>query len=562
MPASLALRLCCQLAVPQTRAEAAAELARELGAEHCLVFILDEEVEAFVPAPGFPQTLPGGPAWSCLLERCRASGAHVGDVAYPTPDRLTRAHAWSLPEGLLFMLLGGEPRPLEPDALALPLLATALRAESANALTQRQLTAEREVARHATALASALDKARWELEAVLSESARLNRELAAAAKERAALLASEQSASRAKDEFLAMLGHELRNPLAPIVTALQLLKLRGGPTLPRELSVIERQVAHLGQLVDDLLDVSRITRGVVVLKRARVELSVVAHKAVEMAGPLLEQHHHRLTVEVPERGLLLDADERRMAQVISNLLTNAARYTPPGGEVSLTAAREGARIVVRVRDNGMGIEPSMLRRIFDLFVQGERSKDRGGLGLGLCIVSNLVTLHGGFVEARSAGLGMGSEFVVDLPAAQLHVVEEPAQASPGWGRPPLRAKGTRVLVVDDNEDAAELLTEALRLHGYEVACCNDGPGALEAVGRFAPDVAILDIGLPVMDGVELARRLRGREDLPRLRLIAATGYGQEADRALTRDAGFEHHLVKPIRVASLVELIEGAPEAA
>ena len=381
--------------------------------------------------------------------------------------------------------------------------------------------------------------------------------------DRARLLDAEQqarreaeTASRAKDEFLAMLGHELRNPLSPMITALELMRLRGGDVLERERTIVERQVQHLTRLVDDLLDVSRITRGKIQLKRRLVEMGEVVENAIEMASPLLEARRHRLDADVPRRGLLVEGDPDRLAQVLANLLTNAAKYTQAEGEVRVRASREGSQVVVRVRDSGMGIAPELLPRVFDLFVQGYRALDRsqGGLGLGLTIVRSLVDMHGGAVSAASEGMGKGSEFTVRLPAATAAALTPAPGALPAVaGRQRLGA-GRRVLVVDDNQDAADALVDALGAHGVAAAVAYDGPGAIEAALRFRPEAAFLDIGLPVMDGYELARRLRELLG-PAIRLVALTGYGQDRDRALSRAAGFDEHLVKPVELEHIVALI-------
>jgi PAS domain S-box-containing protein len=361
-----------------------------------------------------------------------------------------------------------------------------------------------------------------------------------------------EDANRAKDEFLAMLGHELRNPLAPILTALELMELRSDDRCRRERDVIARQVKHVVTLVGDLLDVSRIARGKVQLDRKPVELARVIAKGIEAAAPLIEERRHRTLVDVPP-GLWLDADETRICQVISNLLTNAAKYTPTGGTITVSATREGGELVIFVRDTGMGIPPELLPDLFDLFVQGRRTLDRaeGGLGLGLAIVRSLVELHGGTVRARSDGAGCGSEFEVRLPALRpdADVSERRKTPAPGT-HDVLRDK--RVLVVDDNVDAADLLSDLLEGLGYETRTAYDGPSALEAAAAFDPDIALLDIGLPAMDGYELARRLRGSPPSAKpLRLIALTGYGRETDRTQTAAAGFDHHMVKPIDIAGL-----------
>jgi signal transduction histidine kinase len=360
-----------------------------------------------------------------------------------------------------------------------------------------------------------------------------------------------EAANRAKDEFLAMLGHELRNPLAPILTALELMNLRGDNSSRRERDVISRQVKHVVTLVGDLLDVSRIARGKVELDRKRVDVGRAIEKAIEAAAPLIEERRHQLVVDVPA-GLWLDADETRICQVISNLLTNAAKYTKHGGVITISAAREGDELAIRVRDTGVGIPPELMPHLFDLFVQGRRTLDRaeGGLGLGLSIVRSLVELHGGTVRVHSEGPQRGSEFEVRLPApsAESFVRERIATPVPG-SQPAVRDK--RVLVVDDNVDAADLLSHALEGLGYETRTAYDGPSALEAAAAFDPDIALLDIGLPAMDGYELARRLRGQLTAKPLALIALTGYGRDSDRTQTRDAGFDCHMVKPIDIAGL-----------
>ena len=372
---------------------------------------------------------------------------------------------------------------------------------------------------------------------------------------RAAQLEAER-ANRAKDEFLAVLGHELRNPLAPILTALDLMRLRGYDAAEKERTVIERQARHLVALVDDLLDVSRITSGKVELKKQRIELADIVAKAIEMASPLFEQRHHRLDVDVAA-GLMIDADPARLAQVISNLLTNAAKYTEPGGQIAVVAAQAGDQLTVRVRDSGIGIAPEMLPRVFDMFAQAPQALDRarGGLGLGLAIVKSLVQLHGGTVEAHSAGIGAGAELIVRLPASRLDAVLPEVVADSPSRPSQANLRQRRILIVDDNEDAAELMAASLELKGHTTVVAHDGPVALRLVEPFNPDIALLDIGLPVMDGYELARRLRTGERAG-LKLIAVTGYGQETDRQRALAVGFDAHLVKPVRMEQLVSLID------
>jgi len=364
-----------------------------------------------------------------------------------------------------------------------------------------------------------------------------------------------EAANRAKDEFLAVLGHELRNPLSPIVTALELMRLRGGDAFLRERAIIERQVRHLIRLVSDLLDMSRVSQGKLALLKRPMETSDIVFRAIEMASPLVEQRGHRLTVKVPETGLLVEADETRLAQVICNILNNAAKYTPEGGRIAVTASRDGAHAVVSVTDSGIGLRPEVLSRIFDLFVQEERGLDRsrGGLGIGLSIARGLVELHGGTIDAKSDGEGKGSEFVIRLPlageAGAAAQDQDPAHATAS-------GSGKRILVVDDNRDGAELLEEVFRALGHATRLAYDGPTALQMARDFQPHIAFLDIGLPEMDGYELARRVRALPGLAGIRLVAATGFGQETDRDRARAAGFDEHLVKPVEIDALRRLMD------
>jgi signal transduction histidine kinase/ActR/RegA family two-component response regulator len=382
--------------------------------------------------------------------------------------------------------------------------------------------------------------------------------------------AEAEQASRAKDEFLAMLGHELRNPLAPILTALDLLRIRGSAgsaTIEREWTIIERQTRHMVRLVDDLLDVSRIATGKIEIQTQRVELAEIVAKAIEMASPIIEERRHHLQAQVPARGLPVDADPARLAQVVCNLLTNAAKYTEPAGRITITAARSAGSVEIEVLDTGVGIAPEMLPHVFDMFVQERQSlaRSRGGLGLGLSIVRSLVALHGGTVEARSQGRGHGSRFTVRLPLAMAH----PADAAGQHGLPDAGASSVtpardarRILIVDDNEDAALLLAEYLEARGNVTDVAHDGPAALRVALEFAPDIVLLDLGLPLMDGYEVARRLRERAGHDRLRLVAVTGYGQENDRRQAEAAGFDAHMVKPVSIDRLEQTIRALTQNA
>jgi PAS domain S-box-containing protein len=363
-----------------------------------------------------------------------------------------------------------------------------------------------------------------------------------------------READQRKDEFLAMLSHELRNPLAPIRNAVQLL-LRGEPDR-KLLDVIDRQTAHLHRLVDDLLDVARVTQGKIVLQRDRLELLNVVGQALETSRPLIEAKRHQLTVSLPEQPLQIDGDGARLAQVIANLLNNAAKYTEPGGQLALRAARHEDEVRISVADDGMGIAPGDLPQVFDLFVQSQRSIDRaqGGLGVGLTLVRKLVEMHGGSVSAKSGGPGQGSEFTLSLPLARPPVAgPRSLDHHPRHGVGP----GRRVLVVDDNVDSAETVAMLLEIDGHVTRLAHDGPAALALAREFVPELVLLDLGLPGMSGYEVAQRMRQEPALSGVKLIAVTGYGREDDRRRSRDAGFEHHLTKPVEYEELGALVRG-----
>jgi CheY-like chemotaxis protein len=361
-----------------------------------------------------------------------------------------------------------------------------------------------------------------------------------------------READRRKDEFLATLAHELRNPLAPIRNSLHIFRLAGvqDPTVARVTEMMERQVGHMVRMVDDLLEVSRISRGKIELRRERVELASVLRNAVDTSLPLIEAAKHRLHVHVPDDPLMMDADPVRLAQVFANLLNNAAKYTAEGGEITVRVHVEAGMAVVCVKDNGEGIPPQMLNRVFNMFTQVDTgSRAQGGLGIGLTLARTLVHLHGGTIEAFSEGKGEGCEFVVRLPLAVAQdVTEAPAKAAP-----PLRLR--RVLVVDDNTDAADSLGLLLHFLGAEVKVVHDGSSALEAMKTFNPAVVLLDLGMPGMNGLEVARRMREDPACRETTLVALTGWGQREDRRRTHDAGFDYHLVKPADVSTLQSIL-------
>ena len=356
-----------------------------------------------------------------------------------------------------------------------------------------------------------------------------------------------EAADRRKDEFLAMLAHELRNPLAPLTTATELMRqLPADPALTELRKIIERQLDHLTRLVDDLLDTSRITTGRIVLRKEIVDLRDAVRHSLETVRPLVEARRHALVATLPDGPISVDADPVRLAQIFTNLLNNAAKFTPSGGRIELSVERLDGNAVVTVRDNGMGIVAAALPHLFDPRKRIDEPHDDAGLGIGLSLVKKLVELHGGAIEAHSAGAGQGATFVVRLPCMKVM----PTRAADGRGRD-LQAPRRRILIVDDNDDAASSLAKLLEHAGHEVRDVRDGRSALDIVREFAPDVVLLDIGLPDMDGWELARALRSDERIGPIKLIAISGYGQAADRRRSRDAGIDQHLTKPVDYASI-----------
>jgi signal transduction histidine kinase/ActR/RegA family two-component response regulator len=364
-----------------------------------------------------------------------------------------------------------------------------------------------------------------------------------------------RAAVRRKDEFISILSHELRNPLTPILASLEVLRLDGRARGIAALAVIERQARHMARLVDDLLDVSRITQGRIRLVRRPLSVRSVVAKGLEMAASLLEERGHTLDVLRAPADLRVDGDEARLSQMVANLVINAAKYTPAGGHVAVRARREGPHVVLEVEDDGVGIRKDLLPHVFDLFVQGRQEPDRaaGGLGVGLTIVRSVAELHGGLVFASSEGRGQGAVFTVRLPAAvtAARSVRPAAAVSAGRPRP-----GRRILVVDDNADVLAPLVTLLERAGHEVHTATSGPAAIKLMKRRRADVAVLDIGLPGMDGYQLAARLRARRAGSSPRLIALTGYGEDSDRARSKRAGFAAHIAKPFEMEQLLEAID------
>jgi two-component system CheB/CheR fusion protein len=364
-----------------------------------------------------------------------------------------------------------------------------------------------------------------------------------------------RAADRQKDEFLATLSHELRNPLAPIRNAMQVMWFATDRKILEEAhSMVERQLNQLVHLVDDLLDVNRVIRGTLVLRKEPVELSTIVHSAVETVGPLIGSGRHELTVVLPPHPVILDVDPLRLVQALQNLLTNASKYTPRGGRIEISAMQQDGEAVIRVTDNGIGIPPDMLNKIFGMFTRIDSGLEQaqGGLGVGLTLVRQMIELHGGSVEARSEGLGCGSQFVVRLPVSTRVESARAGDAAVAPGNP-----RRRILVVDDNRDSADSSAMMLELMGHETTRAYDGIEALEAAAAFRPEVILLDIGLPQMSGHEVAARIRAQPWGAGIILIAVTGWGQEKDRHQSRESGFDHHLVKPIDTVELVQLLAG-----
>jgi signal transduction histidine kinase len=448
---------------------------------------------------------------------------------------------------------------------------------SANArLSEANITLQEEKTRELETLNHSLQRANVELEAA-------NRSLQIENAERTRAEQALKEADRHKDEFLAMLAHELRNPLAPIHNAIELMRMKplADPQLNWSRDVIARQLTSLTRLVDDLLDVSRITRGKINLTRQVVELEALISRAIETAHPLFDERKHQLTLELPAPGVRIFGDTTRLTQAIANVLGNAAKYTDEGGQIAVSAIIGATDVEICIRDNGIGIRPDLLPHVFELFTQLDRDNGRtqGGLGIGLALVQRLVQMHGGDVSAASEGPGQGSEFVIRLP--RLRDEEEPVAASPvvtavidvsptesevaSVVTPLVTARAARlarrILIADDNNDALESLATLLQLSGHEVFTATNGGTALQSVERHLPEVVLLDIGMPLLDGYEVARRIRAQPWGQRITLVALTGWGQDSDRRRSREAGFDSHLVKPLDLETLTDLLARLPSA-
>ena len=542
-----------RLQSPRTRLAAAAELAQFAGAAQVLLFGKDHEIDVFLPASGMPQTLREGARWQRFLQQCLQDGGAAGQL--PVPDDAGDSAADAMIDSggaAIIVFLGGAPNAAERAAIGalLPLIGANLAHERGAVAAGGAVRAERDSSRRAGALNAALDINRRELQAAYEKA---ERELVfrRAAEQRLV------DADRRKDEFLAMLAHELRNPLAPISMAAQILKL--GPVSEQRLQqtcqIIDRQINHMTSLLDDLLDVSRVTGGRVTLAQDMHDMRSIVRDAVEQARPAISARKHHLSVALSNTPVHVCGDGTRLVQIITNLLNNAGKYTPQGGEISLTLEVADDHVDVLVRDNGIGISADLLPHVFDLFTQGERSPDRsqGGLGLGLALAKSLVERHGGTLRASSAGAGQGSQFIVRLPRAKGMVIADDAPCE--LNALEHAGAGLEVLIVDDNADAAHTLSLYLEAVGHKVRVAFDGIGALKIVGQSTPQVLLLDIGLPDIDGHDLARSLRALPQTARAIFIALTGYGQPEDRERSRQAGFDHHLTTPVDPAELARVL-------
>lgn len=536
---------------PGARCAAAGQLARFAGVAQVLIFGRDEQIGIFLPAPGLPQTLRAGRRWQDFLRRCADAGS--AEASLPSTESEADLPVWGQCDSggnAIVVFFGAEPIAPARAAIAalLPLLGAKLAGELAEHAAAGLAAAARESHRRASELNAALEVSRRELQLAYQ---RVEDELMSRREAEAKL----RDADRRKDEFLAMLAHELRNPLAPIGMAAKILRL--GQTTPERVTqtceIIDRQIRHMTSLLDDLLDASRVTRGHVVLTPELLDMAAIVQDAVEQVRPLVDAGHHHLSLALPKQAAQVRGDSTRLVQIVTNLLNNATKYTPQGGVIELELTQDASAVQVVVRDNGIGIDAALLPHVFDLFVQGDRSSDRAqsGLGIGLALVKSLVERHGGSVSAASAGQGAGTEFTIRLPRAHENAS---TLALPQQGDT-ADIQALDILIVDDNADAADTLSMYLSTMGHQLRVAYEGHSALGLAAEAAPDVFLLDIGLPDIDGYELAQRIRALPQTMHAALIALTGYGRHADRERSVAAGFNHHLTKPVDVAALLRLL-------
>lgn len=542
------LSLIVRLGDSSQRAKAARLLAGQFDAEDLTIFIPDAETGVPIPAVGFPQTLPDGRLWRSFIGKCQEQTIASDQLRYPGFDKKINVTG-VFAQGPVLVLLGGTPSIKEDDELLvlMPLIVSSCHGESIAQTAQAHAALAREKAENARALAESLDHARRDLGQALLEAREAQKAL--------------KQADIRKDEFLAILAHELRNPLAPISNALQLLKLsESNPGVVANVrTVIETQVSHMVRLIDDLMDVSRITTRKIILRKEPVELADIVRQALDSVAPLLEENCHTLNVHLPSEAVWLEADSTRLTQVFINLLNNAAKYTDTGGHISIMATLEsdGREIVISISDNGIGIAASMLETIFETFSQVDSSleRTRGGLGVGLTLVKNLVEMHGGSVTANSDGVGCGSTFLLRLPTCLNY--KATVQASRVIHEPyPGGVKSHRILIVDDNRESADTLGWLLRELGHQVELTYDSATAIEKARRYHPNIIFLDIGLPDINGYRVCQLMRDDSAIADAVYVAQTGWGQDKDRQRAFAAGFDHHLVKPIDMVVLKELLD------
>jgi signal transduction histidine kinase/ActR/RegA family two-component response regulator len=543
-----------QLHCPGDRQSGLRALAVYTNAADVFLFGKDQEIGVFLPAQGLPQTIRHGIKWQAFIKECAKNTFMTGVL--PTPDDGIEVRAFGIADksgSALLIFLGNEPAEEKREHIAalLPMTGAKLVVERTALSTAGHAAAARDANQHARSLNTALDVNRRELQKAFE---RAEKELAHRREAEKKL----RDTDRRKDEFLAMLAHELRNPLAPISMAAQIIKLplaTGKDRIDQASRIIDRQVKHMTSLLDDLLDVSRVTRGQITLNKEPIEIKDIVAEAIEQTRPFIEAREHRLTVQLAHEPARVQGDRTRLVQIITNLLNNAAKYMPKGGEVSLQLEIREGDIHLTVQDKGIGIDEALLPQIFELFTQAERSSDRsqGGLGLGLALVKNLVELHGGSVSAHSEGAGMGSEFVVRLPRflETLQQLRIPKERSAHL----VPQKALHVMVVDDNADAADMLAAFLEASGHKVLVAYLAQEAIRLVRIEAPDVLLLDIGLTDMDGHELARKLKAMPQTANATLIALTGYGQPHDQERAMAAGFHYHLTKPADPLKMIELL-------
>lgn len=540
------LQLISALASSTDKHKIAEQLAPFYNADNLVIFLKDREIGIFLPVAGFPLNLKNGAAWQAFLNKCVSDGRAQSYLEFsetngPIPVLATRGDADSI-----LVLVGAQSAISDDDELLalLPLLTWAFDKEKLALTSVANVALAREREMVASLLAESLDKARAKLASALVDAQRAEEAL--------------RLADQRKDEFLAILAHELRNPLAPIGNGIELLKHaeKSPQMLPKIRKIMSNQLRQMTRLIDDLMDVSRITRGKISLRIETVLLKQIIDSAIEGAQPFIDQQNHELILHMPNEPIVLNADAARLSQVFSNLLNNAAKYTDPGGVITVAVQSNQDEVMVSISDTGVGLNADEADNIFDMFVQVERAIDdaRGGLGIGLTLVKNLVELHEGRVAAKSQGRGTGSEFIVTLPKAK---AGEPQTRNPATVlRPADQSKPLEILVVDDNEASARTMGMLVEMLGHKAYVAFRGYEALDQAIAHQPQIVLLDIGLPDISGYDLCQKLHTALTSKETIIVAQTGRGQDSDRRKAKEAGFSHFLVKPVDIDSLNQIIE------